>query len=230
MIDLSTLHEGHRDRLKNQFLNSGLSSFEPHKIIELVLFFAIPRRDTNETAHLLLNAFGSLSGVFDADYEDLIQVPGVGKSGALLIKLLAETAGELAKDRQSHVNKLSTMQDAMEYAEALYSGQTKETVVMICLDNRGKILQCSQIAQGSLEQVSLIPRDVVKIALRVGATSVILAHNHPRGLNLPSSKDRYATDILCSALKAVGIKLQDHIIVNTDGPYSMLASGLYKPE
>ena len=210
------MHEGHRERLRARFINEGLDSFEPHQVLELILFYAIPRKDTNEIAHRLLDKFGSLSKVMDADPKDLMQVKDIGEHAACLISLFSKVFRVYSRDKVSTKATLSSRADIFNYVKSLYHGRLYETFFLISLDAQNRVLHAENIMEGTIDEIAVYPRVVVEAALRHKAYSVILAHNHPGGTVMPSKMDVTATRHIASALKPIHIELKDHIIVTNE--------------
>ena len=219
------LHDGHRQRLIQRFLEEDLDNFEPHNVLELLLFYAIPRKDTNELAHVLIDTFGSLKGVFDAPYEEVIKVAGIGPNTAALLKLVPSlTRTYYSSDARSVI--LDTSEKSGEYFLPYYIGQTEEVVRLACLDAGGKVISNQILHRGSANAAEVNLRKIVNIALRNNAMGVILAHNHPGGLPLPSEEDVATTKSIREALMPMGILLMDHIIVAGQDYVSMARSGI----
>ncbi|HOQ36728.1 MAG TPA: DNA repair protein RadC [Acetivibrio sp.] len=207
------VHEGHRKRLKERFLKEGLDSFEQHQVLELLLFFSIPRRDTNEIAHALLNKFGSLSGVFEADPEDLKKVAGIGENSAFLLSLIPDLSRRYFNDKWRDKPELNSSSKAGQYAITLFMGRIYEVFYVICLDSQNRVNYAEMVHEGTINESPVYPRLIVETALRHKANSVILAHNHPGGSLSPSAADIEATRKIVAALEAISIKVVDHIIV-----------------
>jgi len=207
------VHEGHRKRLKERFLKEGLDSFEQHQVLELLLFFSIPRRDTNEIAHALLNKFGSLSGVFEADPEDLKKVVGIGENSAFLLSLIPDLSRRYFNDKWRDKPELNSSSKAGQYAITLFMGRIYEVFYVICLDSQNRVNYAEMVHEGTINESPVYPRLIVETALRHKANSVILAHNHPGGSLSPSAADIEATRKIVAALEAISIKVVDHIIV-----------------
>ncbi len=219
------LHDGHRQRLIQRFLEEDLDNFEPHNVLELLLFYAIPRKDTNELAHVLIDTFGSLKGVFDAPYEELVKVNGIGPNAAALLKLVPSlTRTYYSSDARGMI--LDTSEKSGEYFLPYYIGQTEEVVRLACLDAGGKVISNQILHRGSANAAEVNIRKIVNIALRNNAMGVILAHNHPGGLPLPSEEDVATTKSIREALIPMGILLMDHIIVAGQDYVSMARSGI----
>ena len=219
------IHDGHRARKKQQFLRSGPDSFANHELLELALFYAIPRRDVNGTAHELLERFGSLAGVLEADVEELRHIPGVGDSAAILLKLLSVVKFR-AGCSEPEGKIISSTDEAGEFFVRRMQGQKRELLYLMCLDGKGKVLSCRCLSAGSANMTSTSVRQVVEQALRSGAVAVILAHNHPSGIALPSRADQHMTQQVVDALAPLGIRLLDHIVVADDDFVSMADSGI----
>ena len=219
------IHDGHRERMKKRFLEEGLDSFTQIQALELLLFYCIPQKDTNPLAHALLDRFGSLSQVLEAPVEELRKVPGVGDHTATFLHLITEAGRFYLVNRSSQEKILPTLESCAEFMLPFFFGRKVETVFLLCLDAKCKVLCCREIGEGSINAAGISVRRVVETALNAGATTVVLAHNHPSGLALPSTEDIQTTRRVAMALSAVEIQLADHIVV-ADGDYvSMVQSG-----
>ena len=219
------IHDGHRERMKKRFLEEGLDGFTQIQALELLLFYCIPQKDTNPLAHALLDRFGSLSQVLEAPVEELRKVPGVGAHTAIFLHLITEAGRFYLVNRSSQENILPSLESCAEYMLPFFFGRKVETVFLLCLDAKCKVLCCKEIGEGSVNAAGISVRRVVETALNAGASTVVLAHNHPSGLALPSPEDIQTTRRLAMALSAVEIHLADHIVV-ADGDYvSMVQSG-----
>lgn len=228
------LHDGHRNRLKNRFLNEGLTNFEDHNVLELLLFYSIPRSDTNEIAHELLNKFGSLHGVFEAGMEDLMSINGISRHSAVLIKKIPELFIVYGRDKVRDIQKINSSDDAKQFFIPRFYGKVREEVQLVLLDDKMNIIKWVKIYEGSVNSANVPIRKIVEIAIENRATNVIIAHNHPTGLILPSKDDLRATAKVREALALVDVKLLDHVIVSDneaaslkDSGYSELGSKLY---
>ena len=221
------VHDGHRERVRRRFLEGGLSGFADHEILELLLCYAIPQGDVNPLAHALMDRFGSLSGVLSAPVELLTQVKGVGERTAVLLRLVPQAARRARLADMEREVILNTRENVGAYLLELFSQERNEAVYQICLDGKGKLLACRRLGEGSASAVNLDMRKVVENAILHSASSVILAHNHPSGIALPSSDDQAATEQVRVALGAIGVRLEDHIIV-ADGDFvSFSESGFF---
>lgn len=220
------MHEGHRSRLKKRFLEEGLDGFEDHEILELLLFYAIPRKDTNEHAHSLINKYGSLSGVLEADPKDLAKTPGLRENSAILLALIPSLARIYLKNRWGTRPILDSTAKAGEYVLTLCAGRTYEVFYVICLDAQHKVIYPALVHEGTIDQAPVYPRVIVETALRHKAHSVILAHNHPGGSPTPSPQDIEVTKRIQVALEQISISVLDHIIASGEHYVSCAEKGL----
>lgn len=222
----SSSHSGHRQRLKQRFLDQGLDGFTDIQVLELLLFYAIPQRDTNPMAHALLDRFGSLSRVLEAGVEDLKQVSGVSDHAATLLSLITQLSRFYQVDCAQRTECLTSLEACGDYLTPYFFGRTRETVFLLCLDAKCKVLCCREVGQGSVNAASISIRKIVETALQASATTVVLAHNHPSGIAVPSPEDIETTRRVAAALEAVEVHLADHVVV-ADGDYvSMVRSGV----
>lgn len=221
------IHDDHRKRMKQKFIDNGMDSFADHEVLELLLYYAIARRDVNPVAHELINRFGSLSAVFDAPIEALQEINGIGEHSAMLIKMLPQIARRYLISRSSAENILDSVEKAGKYIQSFFYSMRKECAYVICLDAKCKVIATKCITTGDVDYVPLTPRQVVEFALANHAISVIIAHNHPSGIALPSVNDSNTTRKIEDALKAVDIKVLDHIIVADDDYVSMADNGFF---
>ena len=222
------VHDGHRERVRRRFLDNELNGFAGHEALELLLYYAIPRGDVNPLAHALMDRFGSLSGVFSAPVELLTQVEGVGERTAMLLRLVPQIA-QMARlaDMEREV-ALNTREKIGDYLLELFSRERNEAVYQVCLDGKGKLLACRRLGEGSASAVNLDVRKIVQNAIAFCACSVILAHNHPSGVALPSQEDHTATLRVKEALASIDVKLEDHIIVADHDFLSFAQSGFLR--
>lgn len=220
-----SVHEGHRQRLKERFLREGLDGFTDVQVLELLLFYVIPRKDTNPIAHDLLDRFGSLARVLDAPVSKLVQANGITENGAAFLKLVREIDRRYTLSQGREII-LNTIDDCCEYLSRFFKGKKNETVFLLSMDAKLKVLSCREVGEGSINYASVPIRRCVEMALEDGATSVILAHNHPSGIALPSDDDILTTRRLAAALSTVEIQLADHIVVADDDYISMVQSGI----
>lgn len=220
------VHDGHRQRLKERFLKEGLDHFTEVQALELLLFFCIPRRDTNPIAHTLIDRYGSFSQVMETPVEELRKVPGIGEAAAVFLHMVLEAGRYYQVNRNAHTTILKTLDECGEYLVSFFYGRRVETVYLLCMDAKCKVLCCKQVGEGSTNSAGISLRKIVETALGANATTVVLAHNHPSGLAIPSEEDIATTGRVAAALRTVEIQLADHIIVADDDYVSLVQSGL----
>ncbi len=220
------LHKGHRQRVKARYLAEGLDAFEDHQVLEMLLFYSIPMRDTNEFAHKMIKEFGSLAGLFEADPKDICNRCGISENTAVLVSLIPSLARRYFKGKWGNKPVLSSSSKAGEYAVSLFTGRTYEVFYLICLDAQNRVNHAALVHEGTINEAPVYPRLIVENALRHQANSVILAHNHPGGSLKPSDADIKVTKNIKSALEAISIKVYDHIIVAGDQYVSLLQEKL----
>ena len=225
-----SIHAGHRQRLKERFLKESLDNFEEHQVLELLLFYGIPQRDTNEIAHELIRKFGSLSKVLEATPEELAEVKYVGDNVTTLFRLITEVARYYQVNCAMREQILTSIDACGKYLVPFFHGRQNETVFLLCLDAKCKVLCCEKVGEGSVNSAGVPVRKIVEMALKANATSVILAHNHPSGLAIPSGEDIQTTRRVALALDAVEIGLVDHIIVADNDWVSLTQSELYRQD
>ncbi len=224
-----SIHAEHRQRVRQRFRENGLDGFNDIQVLELLLFYCIPRVDTNPIAHELLNHFGSLSQVMEAPLDELKKVKGMGESAATFLSLVTAVSRYYQIDKAKQVAILNTIEDCGRYLVPFFHGRRNETVFALCLDAKCKVICCQELGEGSVKSAGVPSRRIVETALGVTATTVVLAHNHPSGLALPSGEDIQATHRVAAALNAVEIHLADHIVVADDDFVSLVQSGYYRP-
>ena len=206
-------HQNHRARVRETFRKAGVEGMPDHNLLELILFYSIPRKDTNEIAHRLIDTFGSLKRVFDAPYERLVEVEGVGESSALLISMIPGICRRYIEGGEAKKINLSEPEDVKKYIASKYYGCKNEVFYMICLDALGNLINCCKLGEGTADSVILDKRSVLETAFRNNADTVIFAHNHPGGVAAPSKDDIVLTDEFNSLFRGVGIRLADHLIL-----------------
>jgi DNA repair protein RadC len=227
------LHTGHRARLRNRFLEEGLDSFENHQLLELLLFHVIPRIDTNEIAHRLMQRFGSLSAVLEADPKDVASVQGIGDKAAVFLSMIPQITRRYFHDRVLRDKpQLNSSETVADYLIPLMAGRPEEVFYVLCLDTQCRVIYPALVSEGTVKEAAVYPRHVVEEAIRHRAASVILAHNHPAGTAKPSQPDHQLTRLLVQALGPLDIKVLDHIIVAGDRVFSFAKEGIlpaYEP-
>lgn len=219
------IHKGHREHMRARFLQNGLEGFADHEALELLLYYAIPQKDTNPLAHALMERYGSLSAVLAAPIEDLEKIDGIGERTAILLRMvpLLEQKARLSETEWV----LDTTERLGTYLLNRFSQERDEVVFQLCLDRKGRLLACKRLGEGGTASVDLDVRRLVENALLTSASVVVLAHNHPSGVALPSPEDYVATDKARSALDTVGVDLADHIIVADRDFVSLADSGCF---
>lgn len=224
---MESIHSGHRQRLKDRYVQHGLENFSDIEALEFLLTFALPRRDTNPIAHSLLDCFGSYRQVLEADIDDLLRVPGIGQNAAILIRLIADSNRRYLSSKRREGVIIKSTKDAGEFLVPLFSYLTEERVYVLSLDSRSMVTHCRSIAEGMVNKVDFAIRDIVDIALRDNAAGIILAHNHLSGTALPSNADLHTTQKLYQTLSSMGVALVDHIIVCDDDFISLRDSSYF---
>lgn len=210
------LHEGHRQRVKTRYLTEGLDAFEDHQVLEMLLFFGIPMKDTNELAHKMIREFGSLAGLFEADPKDISKRCSVSENTAILVSLIPSLARRYFKGKWGDKPNVNSSSKAGAYLVSLFAGRTYEAFFVVCLDSQNRVNHAALVHEGTLNEVPVYPRLIVELVLRHQANSVILAHNHPGGSMNPSQDDIEITRKIISALEPISVKVVDHIIIAGD--------------
>lgn len=226
-------HANHRQRLRARFAANGLTGMQDHELLELALFYVYPRRDTNSLAHSLLDRFGSISGILDAPPEALQNLPGIGRQAALFLKLLPAIFSRYESSKLHCVLAVNTPQQAAAYIMPRFIGKTEELLFLLALDAKHKIVFADFVHRGSINAVEISARRICEIALSCKSAYVVIAHNHPSGLAIPSNEDISTTRTLEKTLQSVSIELMDHIVI-ADGDYVSFSEscllGLPDPE
>ena len=220
-----SIHKDHRKRMKERFLQEGLDTFTDIQALEMLLFFAIPQGDTNPTAHALLNHFDSLAQVLEAPVEELMKVKGIKEHSAILLQMINQMHRRYLMSRSEKITVLPTLSDCAQYLLPLFDGLRVETVYLLCLDAKCKVLCCREVGEGSVNSAVISTRKIVETALAANATTVVLAHNHPSGVAVPSTEDIHTTHRIAAALRSVEVHLADHIVVADDDYVSLVQSG-----
>lgn len=222
------VHDGHRNRMKSRFKEAEANAFDDHNLLELLLFYAVPRRDTNELAHALINRFGSYSAVLEASIDELMTVDGIGESTAVLIKLVPEMNKRYMHRANADVMTIDSSSVAGEYFLAKFAYETIEVAYAMYLDSKNRIISCREISRGVVNGTNISVRAIAEQALACKASSVIIAHNHPDGSPVPSAEDELTTQKIKVALSTVGIRLADHIVVGGEHYVSFVDYGLMR--
>jgi len=218
--------KGHRHRLRQRFLRDGLGGFHDYEVVELLLTLGTPRKDCKPLAKRLLREFGSLQAVLDADPMDLRKIKGVGEINQVGIILPRAVAGLYRRIQARECDIVSSPEAVAEFLRDQLGSSAREVFKIIFLDNANRIRDIRTIFEGTVDQAMVYPREVVALALKVGASRVVFAHNHPGGSLRPSKPDFDLTKKLQEACSLVGIEVLDHLIVSDqEGYYSMKEHG-----
>lgn len=220
--------DNYKKRMLDKFITSGIDVFDDHNVIELLLIFSSSKADCNETAHRLMNHFGTLAAVFDAPAEELLKIDGVNENGAALLKLIPQITRRYLVSKSDDAVMITSTTKAGKFLLPYFYGETKETFYMLCLDGKGKVLSCRRMFTGDINSASLNIRTIVSTAIYSGAAAVIVAHNHPSGFAIPSSDDVKTTRKIENALKTVDIVLVDHLVIADDDFVSFADNGYLK--
>lgn len=224
----ASIHSGHRARLKGRFFKSGIESFEEHEILEMLLFYSIPQIDTNPLAHKLLNKFGSIDKVFDAPFEELCSVEGVGNSTATLIKFIPQLSRKYNEARLIKKQKIHSYEQIVKIFQTKFIGVENEQILLMLLSSDGSLLYCDFVNEGSINAVPVYVRKILTLALTYNSDTAIVSHNHPSGNAMPSSQDICSTRELFYAFESANIHFEDHIIIAGAEYSSMKQSGWLK--
>ncbi len=207
------MHKDHRKRVKTRFHKFGLRSFSPHEQLEMLLYYSIPQGDVNPLAHILMDRYGSLAAIADAPYEELLSIGGVGEHTATLLKMIPQIVRIYLEGASPVIEKYDTVDKIGELLVRNYLGTMREEVYLLLFDAKMGLLSCAPISAGTVTTVNLQPRMILEPAYAARAACVVLAHNHPNGIAVPSGDDLYLTNQLADALTRAGMPLLEHIIV-----------------
>lgn len=225
---MSNVHDGHRDRMRFRFLQEGAEGLATHEILEMLLYGTIPRGDTNEIAHHLLDEFGSIANLIEADPYEIAKTAGVGIKSGVFLSLLHELVLRYEREKTDQKPALVSIQRSVEYCRALLAFRPRECFYAVCLDSRRKILHTSKVSEGTVNDAAVSPRMVVEKALRYKATGVLLCHNHPGGSAKPSYEDIILTNRLKSMLEPLGVEMMDHVIIGEEQYFSFFENDMLK--
>ena len=225
---MSNVHDGHRDRMRKRFLQEGADGMATHEILEMLLYGTIPRGDTNEIAHHLIDEFGSISNLIEADPYEIAKTAGVGVKSAVFLSLLHELVRRYEREKLDQKPALTSISRSVDYCKALLTYRPRECFYAVCLDSRRKIIHTSKVSEGTVNDSSVSPRIVVEKALRYKATGVLLCHNHPGGSVKPSIEDIHLTNQLRKMLEPLGVLVMDHIIIGENQYFSFFENNLLK--
>ncbi len=210
----SDIHAGHRRRLRERCSRGGVADLPAHEVLELLLTYPIPRVNVNDLAHALIHRFGSLPAVLDADMETLMSVPGVGPEAARFLHLLPLIFRRYLVDKQDLSAPMNTLAKVSEFVTTHYTGVTREETCVLLFDNTMRLIICSYVSDGTVNSTHDPIRRIIDLTVTHRASSVILVHNHPHGLAIPSAADIAFTDALANVLESIGVPLLEHLIVS----------------
>lgn len=217
-------HTGHRARLKEKYITGGIEVLQPHEVMEMLLYYAVPQRNTNDMAKNLLDRFGSISAVLDAGM-DMLMSAGLTEHQALLLKLIPDVTRLYLLDKHSNRDKVLTYDNLPAYVMDKFVGFDEESILLILTDKKGKELYSGMISRGDFNSANVSLRNIVSLAVNYRASIAFLAHNHPSGVAIPSVEDISVTRSVSQALEMVGVKLLDHFIVADRDCVSLAQSG-----
>ena len=213
-------HKGHRQRLRERYIKEGIEGFEDHEALELLLFYAIPRINTNNIAHELLDTFGSLKNLFAADAKDIAKVPGVGKNTAALIKIIPDLAARFWFSQDTKKTKIASIAAAADFARSLLHGKPHEHFYVASIDPSFNVKATELISRGSATEANVPVRQIMESIIRNGVDKALIMHNHPAGRPNPSMADIELTKNVLEAAAPMKIQIIDHIIVGENAYYS----------
>jgi len=216
----------HRSRLRARFRKAGAEGMHDYELLELLLTYSIPRRDVKPVAKKLIEKFGSLAGVLDAEQRELEAVRGLGAMSASLIRLVKELYGTyLAENIREH-DVLSSPEAVLNFVRVKLSGLTNEAFMVIYMNVKNEVIEHSILQEGTVDNVAVYPRRIIETALSHHASGIILVHNHPSGNTMPSGEDRVLTQEIAEAANTLDIRVLDHLIVGKDGYFSFMENSL----
>lgn len=224
--ELTQSQEGHRARLREKFIKSGLAALNDYEIVELMLTLGQPRKDCKQAAKDAIKHFKNLRGVLDAPVEELEQIAGIGPSNSFGIKFMREVSGEYLKQKALEKSSFNSEQAVLNYLYQSMSGLKKEVFKVLYLDSQNKLLETEDLFHGTVNASAVFAREVMEAAIRHKATALIFVHNHPSGNTTPSQDDKAITRELVLASSVMNLKVLDHLIIGNDSHYSFAAQGL----
>lgn len=226
---VKNLHEEHRKRVKEEFLLRGFDeNTPPHKVLELLLFYCVPRVDTNPLAHELIERYKTLSGVLDAPVEELVTFKGITRNNVVLFKMIMSVARIYQAESRLKGTRFGKYEEMCKYIVDRFMGITEERFAVMHIDSFGKMLEFSFVSGGDTNNVMISNRDLLESVIRNKTAAVVVAHNHHNGLPLPSDQDVVATERIADVLASVDVRLIDHLIISRNEYVSMAQSQKYK--
>lgn len=218
------VHAGHRKRMRDKFFQQGIDAFQDHEILEMLLYYALPQRNTNDIAHSLIKNFGSFSAVLEADTEALVSQPYITENVAFLIKIMLPVYNRYIRSVTEQKKKFENTDEIVTFLRSKYVGTTHESVFALFFDAEGKLIVCKKLNDGDISSSFFDLRKLASYSLETKATSVIISHNHPHGVALPSRDDVAITQKAFDLLKSLKVKLSDHIILTETAHFSMVST------
>lgn len=216
------MHQHHRERMRERCLQNGFDNFATHELLEMLLYYSIPRIDTNGVAHGLMERFGSFKGICEASFDELLLCDGIGPQSAILLKLIPELMKRYAMEEVSPTEVYDNLQKLSDFFSRKFIGLDHECLYMMLLNNRLNMIDCVLVSEGVVSSSTVPIRLMTQKALFRKATAVVLAHNHPQGLALPSAGDIAVTETLASAFDAIDITLLEHLILAGNRCYPIM--------
>ncbi len=228
------LHDGHRERMLSKFEKNGFGIFEEHEKLEMILFYGVPRRNTNELAHELLNKYHTIANVMDAPKRELLKFNGFSERTYQLFKVIKDTYALYEFEKQAYRTYMTTIDEFASFFQLYFMGEKQEKVAIVCLDSLGKVLKTQKIGSGNTTETFFNMQEIVKILMDTSPTQVVIAHNHPGDDPHPSQSDINSTIKIKDSLELLGIRLKDHFIVTESGCHSMArekkTAEIFKPK
>ena len=212
---------GHRQRMRKAYLEHGAEHMADHQLLELYLSLVIPRHDVKELSYRLMNTFGSLEGVFNAEPWALQTVDGIGENTAVLLSLFKAICGRVEYNKLHRTSDIISTEDAIDYCKRVLADERDEKIAIVSLSSSLKVINCSIVATGGSDFVGVSAKDIMSVVLRDNASRIILAHNHPNGDAYPSAADFNFTLGVLQMLRSIGVQFVDHIIVGDEDAASM---------
>ena len=217
---------GHRVRLRKRFQKVGAEGLHDYELLELLLTYAVPRKDVKPIAKELIKRFSSFTGVLDARLKELEDIPGLGSAAATLIRLVKEVSGAYLAERMKHGDLISSPKAVVDFARLKLAGSPHEAFMVIYLNARNEVIDYETIHEGTVDKAVIYPRRIIEAALAHHAAGLVLVHNHPSGYNEPSEEDKNITRAIVEAARTVDIRVIDHIIVSKEGYLSFIEEHL----
>lgn len=221
------IHKDHRQRVRDSYLKTGIDAMADHNILELLLFYCIPLKDTNPIAHELIEKYHDLNGVLDAPIKELEKINGIGENAAVMIKLIRDICSKYHDNAINNKVNLASAERLYDFIRMKYLGETREIVYMLSLDAHGRLKHCIKVTDGTPTTAVSDNRSLVELALRFDITNAIITHNHPNGFATPSQADIVATEAIAKLFSTVSINLVDHVIIAEDEIFSFAMSKKY---